>query len=359
MEHARINSNLSKGESGNMKKKPVIGVLLGDYSGIGTELVVKCLQSGELSKDAVPLIIGHESILKREMELLQVSLDYEVISSETDLAKMEQENLGRITVYELQEAELGGIGYGKLNPVCGQAVFVMIAKAVELYQKGIIDGICYAPFNKGAMKLVRPDVESELQLFQEAMEYTGLTGEMNVVEGLWTSRVTSHIPLARIGQYLSRDKIEEAILLADQTMKAAGIAAPRIAVCALNPHAGENGLCGREEIDMIQPAIAAAVEKRVCVAGPFPSDTIFIRAFRGEFDGVVTLYHDQGQIALKLKDFANAVTVAAGLPAPVTTPAHGTAFDIAGQGAASANAFLSAYRIVAAQAAGRTCRGHV
>lgn len=351
MEHARISLNLSKGESGGMKRKPVIGVLLGDYSGIGTELVVKCLQSGELNKDVVPLIIGHEAILKREMELLEVSFDYKVIFSETDFSGVEQ----GIAIYELAKTDLSGIGYGELNSVCGQAVFDMIAKSVELYQKGIIDGICYAPFNKGAMKLIRADIESELQLFQETMGYIGLTGEMNVVEGLWTSRVTSHIPLATIGQYLSSEKIEKAILLADQTMKAAGITVPRIAVCALNPHAGENGLCGREELDMIEPAIAAAGEKKICVAGPFPSDTVFIRAFRGEFDGVVTLYHDQGQIALKLKDFANAVTVAAGLPVPVTTPAHGTAFDIAGQGVAATNAFLSAYRIAAAQAAGRIC----
>lgn len=330
-----------------MKKKPVIGVLLGDYSGIGAELVVKCLKSGDLKDGAIPLIIGHEAVLKREMELLKVSFEYNVICCEKDFAADEQ----KITLYELPEVDFTGIEYARTNPVCGQVVLDMIVKAVELYQKGIIDGICYAPFNKGAMKLVREDVESELQLFQEALGYAGLTGEMNVVEGLWTSRVTSHVPLTQIGLYLNREKIEEAILLADQTMKAAGIATPRIGVCALNPHGGENGLCGREELDMIGPAITVTKEKGIHVTGPFPSDTIFIQAFRGEFDGVVTLYHDQGQIALKLKDFANAVTVAAGLPVPVTTPAHGTAFDIAGQGVAAVDAFLSAYRIVAEQAA--------
>lgn len=326
-----------------MKEKAVIGVLLGDYSGIGTELVVKSLQSGALSREARPLVIGHEAILKREMERLKASFGYDVVCDEADLAHAEQE----IAVYDLLEADLSGVSYGQLNPVCGQAVLDMIVKAADLSRKGIINGICYAPFNKGAMKLIKPDIESELQLFQEAMGFAGLTGEMNVVEGLWTSRVTSHIPLARIGRYLSRDKIEDAILLADQTMKAAGVTAPRIAVCALNPHAGENGLCGREEVDLIEPAIAAARAKDVCATGPFPSDTVFIRAFQGEFDGVVTMYHDQGQIALKLRDFANAVTVAAGLPVPVTTPAHGTAYDIAGQNRASVSAFLSAYRIAA------------
>jgi 4-hydroxythreonine-4-phosphate dehydrogenase len=168
---------------------------------------------------------------------------------------------------------------------------------------------------------------------------------MNVLDGLWVSRATSHVSLRTALEQLSGERIERAIALADATMRGAGIAMPRIAVAALNPHGGENGLFGNDEIEVIAPAIARCAARGVACRGPFPADTIFLKAFAGEYDGVLTMYHDQGQIATKLKGFNRGVTVTAGLETVFTTPAHGTAFDIVGQGRAKTGALEQAVRL--------------
>ena len=175
---------------------------------------------------------------------------------------------------------------------------------------------------------------------------------MNVLGELWTARVTSHIALAQVAALLTGERVLKAIRLADRTLHRAGYAAPRIAVAALNPHGGEGGLFGREELDIIGPAVAAAQAEGIGAEGPYPADTIFLRARRGAVDAIVCMYHDQGQIAMKLLGFDRGVTVCAGLPVVLATPAHGTAFDIAGQGVANPGALGEAIRVAARLAAG-------
>jgi 4-hydroxythreonine-4-phosphate dehydrogenase len=176
---------------------------------------------------------------------------------------------------------------------------------------------------------------------------------MNVLDNLWMSRVTSHVSLRTALDQITPDRIDEAITLADRTMRGAGFDAPRIAVAALNPHGGENGLFGREEIEIIAPAVARAAERGILCRGPFPSDTVFLKAFAGDYDGVLTMYHDQGQIATKLRGFNRGVTVTGGLRTVFTTPAHGTAFDIVGKGVATTGALEEAVRLCARLASGR------
>jgi len=176
---------------------------------------------------------------------------------------------------------------------------------------------------------------------------------MNVLDNLWMSRVTSHVSLRTALDQITPDRIDEAITLADRTMRGAGFDEPRIAVAALNPHGGENGLFGREEIEIIAPAVARAVARGIRCRGPFPSDTVFLKAFAGDYDGVLTMYHDQGQIATKLKGFNRGVTVTGGLRTVFTTPAHGTAFDIVGKGVATTGALEQAVRLCARLASGR------
>jgi 4-hydroxythreonine-4-phosphate dehydrogenase len=176
-------------------------------------------------------------------------------------------------------------------------------------------------------------------------------GEINVLDKLWTSRVTSHIPISEVAKNLTADNILRAVGLANETLIRAGYDKPRIAVSALNPHAGESGTCGREEIDIIAPAVQAAASQGINVAGPFSADTVFINAFKGMYDVVVTMYHDQGQIAMKLMGFQFGVTVTGGLPYPFATPAHGTAFDIAGRGVANIDAMERAVMIASKMAA--------
>jgi 4-hydroxythreonine-4-phosphate dehydrogenase len=170
---------------------------------------------------------------------------------------------------------------------------------------------------------------------------------MNVLDDLWIARVTSHVALSTALAQITPERIEQAIVLADETMRDAGIKQPRIAVAALNPHGGENGLFGREEIDIIAPSVQRAATRGIHCSGPFPADTVFLKAFAGEYDGVVSMYHDQGQIATKLKGFNRGVTVTAGLKIVFTTPAHGTAFDIVGKGCANTGALECAVRLAA------------
>jgi 4-hydroxythreonine-4-phosphate dehydrogenase len=188
-------------------------------------------------------------------------------------------------------------------------------------------------------------------MFANLLGHVGYFSEMNVLDGQWMSRVTSHVSLRTALDQITHNSIIEAIELVNTTMKRAGIARPRIAVAALNPHAGENGLFGREEIDMIRPAVMAAAETGIDCQGPFPSDTVYIKAFAGQFDSVVAMYHDQGQIATKLHGFNRGVTVTAGLETVFTTSAHGTAFDIVGKGVATTGALESAIRLAAQLAA--------
>ena len=191
----------------------------------------------------------------------------------------------------------------------------------------------------------------------ERLGVSGYVGEVNTLDGLWTSRVSSHIPLRAVCDHISVDEILLAIRLIHQTIRQSGVPVPRIAVAGLNPHAGEGGLFGSEEIEVIRPAVEAARDEDVAADGPFPPDTVFLRARRGEFEGIVTMYHDQGQIAMKLLGFERGVTVLGGLPVPITTPAHGTAFDIVGQGVANHQALKQALGLCAQMCRRNTEKG--
>ncbi len=182
-----------------------------------------------------------------------------------------------------------------------------------------------------------------------------------MLDRLWNARVTSHVPLRAVADLLSPERIVARLQLTDATMRAAGVASPRIAVAALNPHAGEGGAFGTEDDAVIAPAVAEAKARGLDVQGPFPSDTVFLRARDGQFDAVLTMYHDQGQIAIKLLGFESGVTLLGGLRVPITTPAHGTAYDIAGAGKANlaplSNAVFLAFSLAEAQRLGEVGTG--
>jgi 4-hydroxythreonine-4-phosphate dehydrogenase len=215
----------------------------------------------------------------------------------------------------------------------------------KLAQSGAADALCFAPLNKGALRAGGMHQEDELRWFAELLQYSGICGELNVLEKLWTARVTSHVPLKEVSELLAPHKVADAIGMIHGALQASGKASPRIAVCGLNPHNGDNGNYGDEEGRIIEPGVRLAAERGFHADGPFPADTAFVRAIRSEggYDGVVTMYHDQGQIAMKLMGFERGVTVHGGLPIPITTPAHGTAYDIAGAGKANPGAMFNAF----------------
>ncbi|MEA5031865.1 MAG: 4-hydroxythreonine-4-phosphate dehydrogenase PdxA [Sphaerochaeta sp.] len=330
-----------------MERKPVIGVLLGDGTGVGPELVVKLASARFFDTLCKPVVIGDKRVFEQGMRIVGKQVAYQLIGdiSEADwnsgaIPFLDQADLDPETDYEL----------GEVSVKSGAAVLAMIEKAAELFLEKKIEGFCFAPFNKEAMKMAGCKFESEHHLLADIFGHTGPFGEINVLGDLWTTRTTSHIPIKEVSSNLSVDTITRAITLADSSLRNSGIAKPRLGLAALNPHAGEHGLCGREELDIIEPAIAAARAKGIDATGPYPSDILFIRAFRGEFDGVVTMYHDQGQIALKLKGFDEGITIAGGLPAPIATCAHGTAYDIVGKNIAGTRAFENAVKMTSRMA---------
>ena len=209
------------------------------------------------------------------------------------------------------------------------------------------------PFNKAAMHAAGLGDEDESRWAKKRLNHADRVSEFNVIDGMWNARVTSHVPLREVADRISVAEIVSSVQLAHATLIEAGFPNPGIAVAALNPHAGDNGTIGREEIDIIAPAVGEAQKLGINCAGPFPSDTLYIKVRDGEYDCAVSMYHDQGQIAIKLLGFHMGVSVHGGFPFPITTPAHGTAFDIAGRNKAniepSRRAFMMAMRMAQAK----------
>jgi len=239
----------------------------------------------------------------------------------------------------------------EVTSAAGRGARAALTTCLAAVKAGQIDAICFAPLNKLAMKKGGMAFEDELHFFADYFGVTDYFCEFNTLGTLWTSRISSHIPLADIPKYITGDRIKAAARLTYKTLKRAGFAQPRVAVAALNPHGGEGGTCGREEIDIIEPAVRELHAEGLPILGPFPADTIFLKARAGALDSIVTMYHDQGQVAVKLLGFERGVTVQGGMPAPITTPAHGTAFDITGQGKANAEAMTQAFLLAAKMAA--------
>jgi len=326
--------------------KPVLAVPLGDAAGIGPELVAKLAASGFLEEHAHPVIIGDESVLKKGMAIAGVEFPYTKID---DLAAYRPED--GLTLLHTASLDGDSVVLSQVSAVNGKEEADNLVKTMAYCQAGLVEGFCFAPLNKAAMKNGGYHFESEHELFAEVLGVADLPhGEMNVLGDLWTSRVTSHIPLKEVSAHITIPRVLDAVHLAHDTLRRGGFDAPRIAIAAINPHGGDAGTCGKEEIDVLIPAVEAAEKEGIHVDGPFPSDTVFLKAFNGEYDAIVTMYHDQGQIAMKLKGFQQGITVAAGQPYAITTPAHGTAYDIAGKGIAHTGAFEAAYKLCARMA---------
>ena len=328
-----------------MERKPILGILLGDGAGVGPEIIAKLAAANFFEKYCHPVFIGDIRIFNRALNAVGANVEIRTINDPTEAIWDGKCNIVNRNNLSCEEAPIG-----ELTVACGKANLDMLTYAVELYKAKKIEGFCFGPLNKAGMKEAGCKFESEHHLLAHEFNHTAPFGEINVCGELWTTRTTSHIPIKDVSAALSVNSIMRAITLANVSLKNSGIERPRLAIAALNPHCGENGLCGREEIDVIKPAIEEARKQGIDASGPYPSDITFIKAFRGEFDGVVTMYHDQGQIALKLKGFEQGITIAGGLPAPIVTCAHGTAYDIAGKGIVKTSAFENAVKMAARMA---------
>ena len=311
--------------------KPVIALAMGDPAGVSPELTAKAVALAEIREAADIVVIGDRRVFDEGAKIAGVRIH-------------------DLEFHDLPLAQLSKIQKSVPSKEGGQSALANYRQALRMVAEGKAQAVCFTPFNKQAMKLADPSYDDEIRFTAGVLGFKGVATEFNVLDRLWNARVTSHIPLSKVSASLSIENIVEALELTETALRAAGFNPPRIGVAALNPHAGDGGNFGREEIDIIEPAVRKARAKGLPVEGPYPADTVFVRAKGGQFDAVLTMFHDQGQIAMKLLGFDRGVTLLGGYPFPICTPAHGTAYDIAGKGVANVGAARAALLLAARMA---------
>jgi len=326
-------------------KKPSIALVQGDAAGIGPELMAKLLQSEEVLQAANIVIFSDKRLYDFGCEIAGVQPPVQVTP---DIGHLDFSN-GLPNLIDIHCIDPESIKLAEVSSTCGAAVLKFYGQGLDACNNGHLDGLCFMPFNKASLHAAGLGEQDECRWAKKYIGHQHRVSEFNVIDGMWNARVTSHIPLRAVADHLCSDEIIAAIELSHSTLVDAGFASPRIAVAALNPHAGDNGTIGREEIEVITPAVERAQSMGINCAGPFPSDTVYIKVRDGDYDCVVSMYHDQGQIAIKLLGFHMGVSVHGGFPFPMTTPAHGTAFDIVGMNKANVEparrAFMMAVRM--------------
>ena len=342
-------------------RKPLLALTMGDPAGIGPEVVAGAWPRAAMHESCTPLVVGHPEIMRRAARLWNAGLKVVEITSPAEAAPSPAllPCLRAVDDAALQVAPSVIDGRG------GQAAYDALLAAAKLALAGQVDAITTAPLNKAALWQAGHRYPGHTELLAELcgvpdfamMLYLAPDGQVRGPAGLGVVHVTLHMALGDVIANLTTGAIMTKIRLADTVMRSLKAARPRIGVCALNPHAGEGGLFGDEERTLIEPAVARGKAQGIDVAGPFPTDTLMVRARDGEFDAVVAMYHDQGHIALKLLGMHRAVNVTLGLPIVRTSVAHGTAFDLAWQGRAECGGMIEAVRVAAELAASKGDEG--
>ncbi|MFJ1302984.1 4-hydroxythreonine-4-phosphate dehydrogenase PdxA [Pseudomonadota bacterium AL_CKDN230030165-1A_HGKHYDSX7] len=322
-------------ESASASSSLPVGITMGDAAGIGPEIVIKACAQG---LRAPVVVFGDAGVLHRTAESLGARLEILEIADARDA----RPRAGVIEVVRTGAPLAADLPQGKVNAACGQAAYDYLCAAIDAAQAGTIRAIVTAPLNKHSMHLAGIDQPGHTEILAER-SHTSQFAMMLANDELRVLLVTIHVALADVMALITPESELRAIRLADRACRQMGIARPRVAVAGLNPHAGEDGKFGREDIDIIAPAVAQARADGLDVSGPWPGDTIFMRARRGEFDIVVAQYHDQGLIPVKYLGIDHGVNVTVGLPFVRTSVDHGTAFDIAGQGIADPASLVAAF----------------
>jgi len=329
--------------------RPLLAITLGDPAGIGPEVILKALTHADVYEQCRPLVIGDQRILERAATWVgHPTFAYDIVT-EPDAGRYKA---GTITLLDLANADPAIIAPGKVGPDAGRAAVEYVFHACDLAMAAKVDAVVTAPLNKEAMNLAGFHFAGHTELLTER---TGATKVSMLLTGpkLRVVHVSTHVALQEAIRRVTRQRVEEVIELAHRSCQILGIAAPRIAVAGLNPHASEGGLFGEQEANEIVPAVASARARGLNVSDPLPGDTVFLRAVKGEFDIVVAMYHDQGHIPMKLLAFDSGVNVSIGLPIIRTSVDHGTAFDIAGSGQASEESMLAAIEVAVKMAQAR------
>ncbi len=328
--------------------RPIIAITMGDAAGVGPEVTVKALAHPAVYASCRPLVIGDAGRLEDAARLCKVTLEIRRVADPAS---------GRYAPGALDCLDLGlvpsDLPYGVLSRAAGEAAYRYVEKATRLAVAGEVDAICTAPLNKEALNLAGHRYPGHTEMLAD-LTGTPEVSLMLVAPGLRVIHVTTHMGLLEAIARIEPGIVERTIERAHAVATRAGLAQPKIAVCAINPHAGEGGLFGRgEEESKIVPAIEACRARGWNIEGPLPADTLFYRAGRGDFDIVVAMYHDQGHGPVKVLGVEQGVNVTVGLPVIRTSVDHGTAFDIAGKGVADERSMLEALRVAVELAATR------
>jgi len=326
-----------------IEMKPVIGITMGDAAGIGPEIIAKALSLMEIYEICRPVVIGDANVMREGIKVAHVQLKINSIKEVSD-ARFEY---GMIDVLDLKNIKINELKMGKPQAMAGKASVEYIERAVELALRGEIHAIATAPISKEAINMAGYKYAGHTELLAH------LTGTKNyammlIAGPLRVIHVTTHISISEVPKMIKKERVLKTIRLAYDVMRRLGFSNPRIAVAGLNPHCGEGGLFGREEVEEITPAVESARKMGLNVVGPLPADTVFVRARGGEFDIVVAMYHDQGHIPIKMLGLewdeakrrwvsVGGVNVTVGLPIIRTSVDHGTAYGKAGRREGTAN----------------------
>lgn len=343
-----------------MSKKPILGITMGDPASIGPEITVKALSDPAIYEKCSPIIIGDAAVMEAAVGI--VGKDVKINSvSDVKEAKFE---FGTIDVYDMKLVDMDKLERGVVSAMAGNAAFQYVKKVIELAMNHEVDATVTNALNKEAMNLAGHHYSGHTEIYAE---YTGTKKYTMMLahENLRVVHVSTHVSLREACDRVKKDRVLEVIRIADQACKELGIKEPKIGVAGLNPHSGENGMFGREEIEEITPAIEAAKGEGIIVDGPVPPDTVFSKARGGWYDIVVAMYHDQGHIPLKVVGFVYnqaeqkwdavaGVNITLGLPIIRASVDHGTAFDQAGKGVANELSLINAMDYAIRMSEGRT-----
>lgn len=342
-----------------MPERPVIGITMGDPSGIGPEIVVKALARPELWSVSRPVVVGSRLALEEALRGLSVDSLALAPFSPGDPPSLER---GTVAVLEPErDLREGEWRQGQVTAAAGAAAYAFIETAIEEAMAGRLAAVVTAPINKEALNLAGYAYSGHTEIFTD-LTGSGRSCMMLLLREMAVAHVTTHVALSRVPALITEERVGTVVRLLDQALRRLGVSRPRLAVAGLNPHSGEGGLFGREDLEVIAPAVNAAAAAGLDVVGPIAGDTVFVKLRAGQYDGVVAMYHDQGHIPVKLLGFSvdpitgrwssvEGVNVTLGLPIVRTSVDHGTAFDIAGQGIANEGSLIEA-AVVAARLAG-------
>ncbi len=320
--------------------RPVTAITMGDPAGIGPETVIGTMLDQDIAACCKPFVIGSIAILERAAKVLNKDVTFNKIEDPEE-AKFEY---GTIDVIETGDYDTDSIKWGEVQELAGQMAYDFICKSIDLGLQGKVEAVSTTPINKQSIKLIGVKEPGHTEIYQNKTNspYALTMFSCHKLRVFFLSR---HISLIDAVKYATKDNVVEYVHWIDKELRSVGVENPKIAVAGINPHNGDNGLFGREEIDELFPAVDQLKEEGVNVVGPIPGDSIFMRGKKGEFDAILSMYHDQGHIACKTLDFDKSVTITWGLPFIRGSVDHGTAFDIAGKGIASCISLIESTKV--------------